>query len=189
MDAAAEARSSSDSAMTAHPLFTVLPTIFRELVLGSPDPAARTYVLNRGDHGLLAALEQLSAARASAAEAGGASIAAHVDHLRYGFAILNRWAKGALPSKREVDWTASWRKLVVTEPEWRTSRDELRREAEAWCEALATPRDLSEIEAGWLAGSVAHVAYHLGSIRQLDRMTRGPTAEDEARVEAALPDR
>jgi hypothetical protein len=37
-----------------------------------------------------------------------------------------------------------------------------------------------------MAGSVAHVAYHLGAIRQIDRAARGPTAEDEARAEAAL---
>jgi len=33
---------------------------------------------------------------------------------------------------------------------------------------------------GWMAGSVVHLAYHLGAIRQIDRATRGPTAEDEA---------
>jgi hypothetical protein len=27
------------------------------------------------------------------------------------------------------------------------------------------------------------LAYHLGAIRQIDRATRGPTAEDEQRVE------
>jgi hypothetical protein len=165
----------------------VLPTLFRELVHGSPDPAARTYLLNRGDAGLLAALERLSAAQASAAEPGGASIAAHVDHLRYSFAILNGWAAGRLPSWEDIDWTASWRRTVVAEAEWRDLRAALRREAEAWLAALQTPpREVSEVEAGWMAGSVAHVAYHLGAIRQLDRATRGPTAEDEARAEAAL---
>jgi hypothetical protein len=34
-----------------------------------------------------------------------------------------------------------------------------------------------------MAGSVAHVAYHLGAIRQIDRATRGPTAEDEAKAQ------
>ena len=172
--------------MTALFLTTLLPTLFRELVSGSPDPAARTYVLNRGDHGLLAALERLTADRASATDQGGASIAAHVDHLRYGFSILNGWAAGSPRPANEMDWTASWRKNVVTEAEWSALRVELRREAEAWLEALRTPREVSEVEAGWMAGSVAHVAYHLGAIRQLDRATRGPTAEDEARAEAAL---
>src|SRR5262245_23459718 len=71
-----------------------LPTIFAELVLGSPDPSARTFVLNQGDRGLLESLDRLTAAEASAIHGDGASIAAHVDHLRYGFSLLNRWAEG-----------------------------------------------------------------------------------------------
>ena len=171
--------------MNAEDFVTILPTLFRELVNGSPDPGARTYMLNRGDTGLLAALERLSAAEASAQRAGGPSIAAHVDHLRYGLSLLNGWALSAT-APGETDWTASWRKSVVSEPEWRTLREEFAREAEAWAAALCTPREVNEIQAGWIAGSIAHLAYHFGAIRQIDRATRGPTAEDEARVEAAL---
>ena len=170
--------------MSAPSLFTVLPIVFREIVHGSPDPTARTYLLNQGDHGLLSALEQLSAEQASRTiEGGGASIAAHADHLRYGFAVLNGWADGTLRSKKDIDWTASWRRTSVSEADWRALRDALRQEAVAWLEALETPRDLSGVEAGWMAGSVAHVAYHLGAIRQLDRAARGPSAEDEARAQ------
>jgi len=160
----------------------LLPTLFRELVEGSPDPKARTFVLNQGDRGLLASLDRLSAADASATHGGGASIAAHVDHLRYGISLLNRWADGVSPPWPDMDWTASWKRNVVSEAEWRSLRDELRREATRWAEALGKPREVSEIEAGWMAGSVAHLAYHLGAIRQIDRATRGPTAEDEARA-------
>ena len=160
-----------------------LPALFRELTLGSPDPQARTYVLNQGDTGLLAALERLSAAAASATHAGAPSIAAHVDHLRYGLSLLNRWADGLSPPWPEMDWTASWRRTVVSEAEWRTLRDELRGEATRWAAALATPREASAIEAGWMAGSIAHLAYHMGAIRQIDRAARGPSAEDEARAQ------
>jgi len=166
--------------MTASPLAKALPEIFREIAHGSPDTSARTYVLNQGDPGLLASLERLSAAAASATYGGGASIASHVDHLRYGLSLLNRWADGLSPPWPEMDWTASWRKTVVSDAEWRTLRDDLRREATRWAEALSTPRDLSEVEAGWMAGSVVHLAYHMGAIRQIDRATRGPSAEDEA---------
>jgi hypothetical protein len=162
----------------------LLPTIFRELVHGSPDPSARTYVLNQGDHGLLASLDRLSAAAASATHGGAPSIAAHVDHLRYGLSLLNRWANGVSPPWPDMDWTVSWRQTVVSNAGWRTLRDELRGEATRWAEALGTPRDVSDVEAGWMVGSVAHLAYHLGAIRQIDRATRGPTAEDEAREQA-----
>lgn len=160
----------------------VQQALFLELVRGSPDRSARTYVLNQGDTGLLASLERLSAAAASATHAGGASIAAHVDHVRYGLSLLNRWGNGTSPPWPEMDWTASWRKTVVTEGEWRELRAALRREADAWAAVLATSREASEVEAGWMMGSVAHLAYHMGAIRQIDRATRGPSAEDEAQA-------
>ena len=169
--------------MTAVSFALPLPTIFRELVHGCPDPKARTYVLNQGDPGLLASIDRLSSAAASATH-GGASIAAHVDHLRYGLSLLNRWANGVPPPWPDMDWTASWRKTVLSDAEWRTLRDELRREAARWEEALRSDRAVTEVEAGWMSGSVAHLAYHLGAIRQIDRATRGPTAEDEARAQA-----
>jgi hypothetical protein len=172
--------------MTPPLLTTVLATLMAELVEGRPDPGDRTYVLNRGDAGLLASLDRLSAAEASAARAGGASIAAHVDHLRDGLSLLNRWAAGTPATWQETDWTASWKRNAVTEEDWRTLREELHREASAWMEALRAPREHGEVEAGWMAGSVVHLAYHLGAIRQMDRAARGPTAEDEARAEAAL---
>ena len=162
----------------------LLPTIFRELVHGSPDPSARTYVLNQGDQGLLASLERLSAAAASATHAGGPSIAAHVDHLRYGLSLLNRWAGGDAPPWPDMDWTASWRRTVVSDAEWESLREELHREAARWAETLSSPPEVSDVQAGWMSGSVAHLAYHLGAIRQIDRATRGPTAEDEARAQA-----
>ena len=159
----------------------VLLTLLSEIVDGSPDATRRTYVLNQGDVGLIVSLDRLSAAAASVAH-GGPSIAAHVDHLWYGLSLLNQWAKGTLPPKQEMDWTASWRRNVVSDAEWQNLRFELRREVGAWAEALRTPRQVSDVEAGWLAGSVVHLAYHMGAIRQIDRTTRGPTAEEEARA-------
>lgn len=163
-----------------------LSVLMRELVDGSPDPNAGTYMLNRGDHGLLASLDQLSAPAASAAIDGGGSIAAHADHIRYGLALLNRWARGEVEPWKGADWTQSWKKPVVSEAEWRELRAGLRRETHDWIDALATPREMSGAPLKWVTGSVAHLAYHLGAIRQIDRAARGPTAEDERRAEAAL---
>lgn len=166
--------------MSAEHFAQLLPTIFHELVHGSPDPRVNTYVLNQGDTGLLAALDRISAAVASTTH-DGPSIAAHVDHLRYGLSLLNRWAGGHPPPWPDMDWTASWRRNVVSEADWKALREELRREATRWEDALREPREVTEVQAGWMSGSVSHIAYHLGAIRQIDRATRGPTAEDEAR--------
>jgi hypothetical protein len=160
----------------------VLPALMRELVDGAPDPRTPTYMLNTGDAGLLASLERVSAEGASATPTGGASIAAHTDHLRYGFARLNAWAVGTPP--QPADWTASWKKNVVTEAEWTALRDSLRREVARWMQTLMAPPQANETETAWIVSSVAHLAYHLGAIRQIDRATRGPTAEDEAAAAA-----
>jgi len=169
--------------MNTRDMTTVLPVLLSELANGSPDPRASTYMLNRGDEGLLNSLDRLSASAASTASGGGAPIAAHVDHLRYGLSLLNRWAAGEPAPWKGADWTVSWRKTVVSEAEWRVLRDDLRREVDGWIVALRTPREVDAAQLGWITGSVAHVAYHLGAIRQIDRATRGPTAEDERRLE------
>ena len=163
----------------------VMATLGSELALGVPATAKGSYMLNLGDPGLVASLEKLSAAQASSTHAGGASIAAHVDHVRYGVALLNQWLGGAEAPWKNADWTASWKKNVVSEAEWRSLRDDLRRELTAWVDAMREPRELNERELGWLTGSIAHLGYHFGAIRQIDRAARGPTAEDEERFKAA----
>lgn len=130
-------------------------------------------MLNAGDEGLLQSLDKLPAAAASAATPTGSSIAAHVDHLRYGLSLMNRWSGGENPFD-DADWSASWRKTTVAEDEWRTLRGELRTEAERWSTALSAPREVEEIELNGMIGSVAHLAYHLGAIRQINQTLRGP---------------
>ena len=171
--------------MTTPPLHEILPTLFAEIVFGSPDPETPTFMLNRGDLGLLASLDRVSATGASATVSGGGSIAAHAEHLRYGFSILNRWAGGEEAPWTTADWTAAWKKTSVTNEEWDALRRELRRQAESWAAAIAEPREMGHAASRWVTGSVAHTAYHLGAIRQIDRAARGPTAEDEAPYQRA----
>jgi hypothetical protein len=150
-----------------------LVTLFRELIDG-PDPSA-AWMLNAGDVGLLRSLDRLSASAASAIPAaGGASIAAHVDHVRYGLSLLNRWSHGEPDPWSAADWTASWTRLEVTDQEWSELRQALTAEARAWLGALRTPRDYSGFELTGVIASIAHLAYHLGAIRQIDRSIRGP---------------
>lgn len=153
-----------------------LSTVLAELIDGSAKEAC--WVLNPDDPGLLRSLENLSAAAASALPpAGGPSIAGHVDHLHYGLALLNRWGKGENPFA-DADYGASWRRLAVSDQEWRTLRHQLRSEARTWLDAVRTPRKLSEVELTGVVASAAHLAYHLGAIRQIDRSIRGPSARD-----------
>src|SRR5262245_14934077 len=121
-------------------LHEALGTLFHELVDGPPGREA--YMLNGGDAGLLRSLDTLSAAAASAVPAaGGASIAAHVDHIRYGRSLMNRWAKGEPNPWMDADWTVSWTRTTVTDAQWLALRQALASETRAWADALRTPRD------------------------------------------------
>ena len=151
-------------------LSNTMTTLFNELVNGPP---ADAYMLNAGDEGLLRSLDKLSATEASALTPTGSSIAAHADHLRYGLSLMNRWSAGENPFGT-ADWSTSWKQTTVSDDEWATRRAELRTEATRWLEALRTPRDVQPIELNGIVGSIAHFAYHLGAIRQINQATRGP---------------
>ena len=155
-----------------------LSLLFSELVDG---PRGECYVLNAGDAGMLKSLDALSAPAASAVPpSGGASIAAHVDHVVYGLSLLNRWLAGEENPWSDADWTASWARASVDDDEWAALRTQFRIEARRWQEALAQARDLEGIELNGAIASIAHLAYHLGAIRQIDRSIRGPSAEQAA---------
>ena len=131
------------------------------------------YILNPGDPGLLRSLEKVSAADASARTATGSSIAAHVDHVRYGFSLMNRWIQGENPFAG-ADWKESWSKTTVSDAEWRQRLADLRAEATRWLTVMREPREVNDIELSGMIGSIAHLAYHLGAIRQINQAARGP---------------
>jgi hypothetical protein len=88
----------------------------------------------------------LSAVEASTVPpTGGPSIAAHVDHLHYGFELLNRWSQGENPFADAND-SASWTRVTVTEAGWKELRKRFRAEARTWQEnetVLGQPRAAS----------------------------------------------
>ena len=148
-----------------------LTTLLNEVLNGPPGREA--YMLNGGDRGLLGSLDLISAADASAIGPNGSSIAAHTDHLRYGFSLMNRWAQGENPFAT-ADWSASWRRTSVSEDEWNARRRELRDEALRWKDAVNVTREVNDVELAGVIGSIAHTASHLGAIRQMQPALRGP---------------
>ena len=157
--------------MRTDELTRTLENLFGELMHGVSGMGG--FMLNAGDRGLLRSLEKLSSAEASALTATGASIAAHVDHVRYGLSLLNRWSQGENPFTN-ADWAASWKKTRVSEAEWEALRIGLRDEAARWLVVLRTPREVEGIELSGMIGSIAHLAYHVGAIRQINASARGP---------------
>ena len=149
-----------------------LAGLFSELVDGPS--AAGAFILNSGDQGLLRSLDRLSAADASRSVNDGATIAAHAQHVRYGLSLMNRWAREGGNPFADATWDAAWKISKVDDSTWQEIRSGLREEAQGWVAMLRTPREAAEVELSGMIGSIAHLAYHLGAIRQINKDVRGP---------------
>jgi len=152
---------------------STLTRLFSELVEGALAPGG-AFMLNSGDVGLLRSLDVLSPAAASRSVNGGATIAAHAQHLRYGLSLMNRWATEGGDPFADARWDEAWKTTAVDATQWQEIRGGLADEARRWTQALGAPREVSEVELAGLVASIAHLAYHLGAIRQIDRDLRGP---------------
>jgi hypothetical protein len=150
-----------------------LTRLFSELVDGT---SGRTgaFILNSGDRGLLRSLDQISAADASRSVNDGATIAAHAQHVRYGLSLMNRWAREGGDPFSDAAWDAAWNTRNVDEPAWTEIRNGLGDEAHRWLDALNSPREATEVEITGMIASIAHLAYHLGAMRQISKDGRGP---------------
>lgn len=151
----------------------ILARLFSELVDGTSGPKGAV-ILNSGDIGLLRSIDALDARQASQSVNGGATIAAHAQHLRYGLSLMNRWAVEGGDPYSDATWDAAWKISTVDDNAWAEIRAGLRAETRRWLDALRAPREATSAELAGMAGSVAHLAYHLGAIRQIDKQTRGP---------------
>ena len=146
--------------------------LFSELVDGTS--GGNAFILNTGDIGLLRSLEKLSAAEASISVNEGATIAAHAQHVRYGLSLMNRWAREGGNPFADAKWDEAWKISAVDARTWQEIHAGLRDETQRWLEILQSPRDCSGIELTGMISSVAHLAYHLGAIRQISKSVRGP---------------
>ena len=146
--------------------------LFSELVDGTS--GGNAFILNTGDIGLLRSLEKLSPADASISVNEGATIAAHAQHVRYGLSLMNRWAREGGNPFADAKWDEAWKISAVDAGTWQEIHAGLRDETQRWLEILHSPRDCSGIELTGMISSVAHLAYHLGAIRQISKSVRGP---------------
>ena len=100
--------------------------------------------------------------------------AAHAQHVRYGLSLMNRWATEGGNPFADARWDEAWRTSSVDAAAWSEIRAGLRSECDRWLGALAQERPLNFVATAGLMGSIAHLAYHLGAIRQIAARTRGP---------------
>jgi hypothetical protein len=150
-----------------------LRRLFSELVDGANNPKGG-FILNTGDIGLLKSLEKLSAADASRSVNDGATIAAHAQHVRYGLSLMNQWVTEGGNPFANAKWDEAWKISSVDAAAWAEIRNGLRDEVQRWLKVLSEPREVIDIEFTGLVASIAHLAYHLGAIRQIDKGARGP---------------
>jgi hypothetical protein len=148
-----------------------LERLFSELVNGPSSSGA--FILNSGDAGLLRSLDRISAADASRSVNGGATLAAHAQHVSYGLSLMNRWAREGGNPFADAKWDEAWKTSAVTATEWDSIRTGLRDETTDWLFVLKTPREVADVELSGMIASVAHLAYHLGAIRQINKDARG----------------
>ena len=147
--------------------------LFTELVDGTAGLDGG-YIVNTGDIGLAKSLDTLSAEDASRSTNDGATIAAHVQHERYGLSLMNRWAAQGGNPFADAKWDEAWKVRAVDAGEWDEIRNGFRDETRRWLDVLRTPREVSETELNGMVASIAHLAYHMGAIRQIHKQARGP---------------
>jgi hypothetical protein len=133
-----------------------------------PNPSSTWIVSNEPGSGLLGTLETLDAAAASAVPAGCThSIAGHAGHIAFVLDLFVCAARGESPYA-SANWDDSWRTTRVDERAWRDLRNRLRELHRLTLEALA--KGPPAVDQAIITGGVAlpaHLAYHLGAVRQL----------------------
>lgn len=159
--------------MSANEATRPLARLFSELIDGTIGSTG-AFILNAGDRGLLRSLDSISAADASRSVNAGATIAAHAEHLRYGLSLMNRWAREGGDPFADATWDKAWNTRDVDPAAWTAIRHALRDESHRWLESLKSPREVADVELTGMIASVAHLAYHLGAIRQISKGSRGP---------------
>jgi hypothetical protein len=150
------------SDISAKILVNQIKTLLREGIRGPKKDWS--YFTDPDSGGFLGTIENLSSAEASKTSGpNDNSIAAHAWHLSFVLNAASAWIQGGLSPK---DWEKSWRIQKVNDNEWVKIQSKLRQEYEDFSRAIETA-DLSDEEVlSGVIGAIAHVAYHLGAIRQ-----------------------
>lgn len=143
-------------------LFDEMQSLLRETFDGGLPGEGTAYL----DHasGIHPTLKPITAAQASQRHGAHPSIAAHVRHMNFHLRVSYEWVQGD-HSKR--DWKGSFEPQTVTETEWQALQREIEASRIEFLRVMkALPPDRFVAEGAGL-GAIAHLAYHLGAIRQL----------------------
>jgi hypothetical protein len=87
---------------------------------------------------------------------------------------MNRWAAAGGNPFADAKWDEAWKVTAVDGGSWDEIRRGLSDESHRWLRVLGSAREVSGIELTGMIASIAHLGYHLGAIRQIDKHIRGP---------------
>jgi hypothetical protein len=136
--------------------------LLRETFEGGLPGQGTQYLDHSG--GLLTTLHGLTAEQASRSLDGHPSIASHARHMAFHLSVVGAWILGD-HSKR--DWKGSFLPGTVSEAEWIQIQADLESARAELVRVLGSLSDAQFVEEGGGIGAIAHLAYHLGAIRQL----------------------
>lgn len=137
--------------------------LLKETFEGPPADRGSAY-LDKGA-GLFQTLDALTAEAASAApRAGGPTVAAHCEHIRFYVLALFELMRGATG---RIDWAQSWAAQTVGPEEWEGLKEELRRAYATVAGHLGSLEAWGDEEVGDAMAILVHTAYHLGAVRQM----------------------
>jgi hypothetical protein len=135
--------------------------VLREAFEGSQE--MWSYFTDQGAEGaLLATLARLGAADASR-PVGSRSVAAHTHHVAFSLQASAKWIRG---DRSPNDWTQSWTVSTVDDGAWAALQEKLRGGYADLRRAIESGAASGEEAFGGAVAVVAHVAYHLGAIKQ-----------------------
>ena len=114
------------------------------------------------DGGLRSTLAKLSAAEASQ-EWGGNSVAAHAHHILFSLDAFGAFIAG---DRSQRDWNESWSVSTVDDASWARLQQDLGDGYQKLRESIKTHAESGDEPLGGSLAAVAHLAYHVGAIRQ-----------------------
>jgi len=156
----------------SHPITTSLFTTSLRALLTETFENVQGIYLDRATS-LTETLAAISSERASRPlVAGGATIAGHVEHIRFYIRVLINYIDGVNADK--IDWKQSWLCHTVSQTEWDSIRAGLSDDYRNLLTHLDSIENWdAERPLGGALAIVAHSAYHLGAIRQMIKEVKG----------------
>ncbi len=119
--------------------------------------------LNRGS-GFFPSLDNLDHLSASKQLTGQTTIAAHIKHSCIHLTAIISLIRG---KPERVDWPSTWLGATVTQQEWQTSLENMKSAYQELVSVFDEGINWGHKEVAAAMAALAHLAYHLGAIRQI----------------------